>query len=99
MVLDYTETRKIKIEMRDYIKKILSNLPKSFSGSATTPAANHLFEIRDNVKKLSEYDTILFHHVVAQLLFLCKRERPDLQTAVAFLTTRVTAPDEDDIKK
>ena len=30
---------------------------------------------------------------------LCKRARPDIQTAVAFLTTRVMAPDEDDCKK
>jgi hypothetical protein len=30
---------------------------------------------------------------------LCKRARPDLQTAVAFLSTRVRAPNEDDYKK
>ena len=35
----------------------------------------------------------------AKLLFLCKRARPDIQTAVAFLTTRVIAPDVDDWKK
>jgi hypothetical protein len=33
------------------------------------------------------------------LLFLSKRARPDIQTAVAFLTTRVKSPDEDDYKK
>jgi hypothetical protein len=32
-------------------------------------------------------------------LFLCKRARPDIQTAVAFLTTRVKRPDTDDYKK
>jgi hypothetical protein len=36
---------------------------------------------------------------VAKLLFLCKRARPDLQTTVAFLTTRVKAPDHDDWNK
>ena len=29
------------------------------------------------------------HHVVAQLLFLCNCARHDIQTAVAFLATRV----------
>ena len=41
----------------------------------------------------------MFHHNVAKLLFLCKRARPDLQTEVAFLCTRVKAPDKDDYKK
>jgi len=37
-----------------------------------------------------------FHHTVAQLLFMATRARRDIQTAVAFLTTRVKNPDEDD---
>lgn len=37
-----------------------------------------------------------FHHTVAQLLFMSARARRDIQTAVAFLTTRVKSPDEDD---
>ena len=32
-------------------------------------------------------------------LFLCKRGRPDIQTALAFLCNRVREPDEDDYKK
>ena len=38
----------------------------------------------------------MFHHSVAQLLFLACRARRDIQVAVAFLTTRVKKPDEDD---
>jgi hypothetical protein len=37
--------------------------------------------------------------MVAKLLFLSKRARPDIQQAVAFLTTRVLSPDNDDYKK
>ena len=33
---------------------------------------------------------------MAQLLFMAMRARRDIQTAVAFLTTRVKNPDEDD---
>ena len=40
-----------------------------------------------------------FHHVVAQLLFLCKQGQPDIQTAVYFLITRVKDPDLDNLKK
>jgi len=41
----------------------------------------------------------VFHHYVANLIFLCKRARPDIQTAVANLSTRVKAPDVDNKKK
>ena len=36
---------------------------------------------------------------MAKLLFLCKRDRPDIQTAVAFMCMRVKPPDKDDWKK
>ena len=67
--------------------------------SSATPAANHLFDVNPLCEKLEKEDADYFHHVVAQLLFLRKRGRPDLLTAVAFLTTRVKHPDTDDYKK
>ena len=47
-------------------------------------------------KFLPEEQAVMFHHSVAQLLFLSMRARRDIQTAVLFLTTRVKKPDEDD---
>ena len=62
--------------------------------------ADHLFHIRDDddpaKRYLSEERAVAFHHATAQLLFLSARARRDIQTAVAFLTTRVKKPDEDD---
>ena len=40
-----------------------------------------------------------FHRTTAQLLFLCLRACPDIQTAVSFFTTRARNPDMDDWKK
>ena len=37
--------------------------------------------------------------MVANALFACKRARPDIKLVVAFLSTRVRAPDKDDWKK
>ena len=39
---------------------------------------------------------IAFHHTTAQLLFMAGRAWRDVQTAVAFLTTRVKLLDKDD---
>ena len=99
MNLDYTETGILKIEMTGYIENILKEMPAEMAGEAPTPAANHLFDVNPDQEKLSENQQEFFHHVVAQLLFLCKRARPDIQTAISYLCTRVTKPDIDDYKK
>ena len=99
MWLDFSLDGKVQVQMFDYIDNMLKDLPDDMGGTATSPAADHLFTVNETGRKLTQTQAELFHHNVAKLLFLCKRARPDIQTAVAFLTTRVTAPDEDDYKK
>ena len=99
MILDFSLPGKVQIKMEEYIKNMLMELPEDMAGLATTPAADHLFKINDTPTHLTDEAAMLFHHNVAKLLFLCKRARPDLQTAVAFLSTRVKQPDHDDYKK
>ena len=65
-------------------------------GQQATPAADHLFKVNEDGRKLGEDQSDAFHHTVYQLLFAANRARRDIQTAVSFLTTRVKAPDEDD---
>jgi hypothetical protein len=102
MTLDYSEQGKVKIniKMPDYIEKMLADLPaEEMAGEAPTSAANHLFSVNDNQTKVDEQKAQFFHTYKAKALFLCKRARSNLQTAVAFLCTRVQSCDEDDYKK
>jgi hypothetical protein len=100
MTIDYSVPGKVKISMDDYVRNLLEEVPEDMNGIASSPAAEHLFKINTtNPIKLSEEQAVLFHHYTAKLLFLSKRARPDIQTAVAFLSTRVKAPDVDDYKK
>jgi hypothetical protein len=99
MTLDFTEVGKVKIKMIDYVKKMLADLPKEMNGESPTPAGDDLFTVDDSKEKVSESRAQFFHTYVAKTLFLCKRARPDLQTAVAFLCTRVQACNDDDYKK
>jgi hypothetical protein len=66
-------------------------------GRAATPVADHLFNIRDKkeTRSLEEERALAFHRTVAQLLFMLTKARWDIQTAVAFLTTRMKSPDEE----
>ena len=65
---------------------------------STTPAGDNLFNVRES-PALSTLDAKRFHSFVAKLLYLSKRTRPDILTLVAFLTTKVHAPSEDDRSK
>jgi hypothetical protein len=87
--------------MIDYLKGVIQDFPEEITGRATSPAADHLFTIRSkkDSKPLEEKRAIAFHHSVAQLLFATTRSHKDIQTSVAFLTTRVRGPDEDDWQK
>ena len=99
MTLDYSTKKKVKVIMQDFVESILKDSPDDMQSTAATTAANHLFPVDEEAEKLEEQRAQIFHTFTAKLLFLCKRARPDIQTAVAFLTTRVIAPDVDDWKK
>jgi len=99
MMLDFSMDGKVVVRMDDYIEKVLDEAPEAMDGEAATPAAEHLFHVNDEAEKLDAEMSDLFHSFTAKLLFLGKRGRPDIQTAIAFLCTRVASPDEDDYKK
>jgi hypothetical protein len=96
MEFDYSCVGEVKINMRKYIEKIIDEFPEEITSTSATPAADYLFTVREDGRKLNEEQATTFHHTVYQLLFAANRARRDIQTAVSFLTTRVQEPDEDD---
>ena len=96
--MDYSGDGNVKVSMIKYLSSILDGFSEELGKPVSNPAADHLIQIRDEkeAKFLSEEKARDFHHVVAQLLFLANQARRDIQTAVAFLTTRVKNPDKDD---
>ena len=99
MTIDFSEKGKVKFIMNDYVENLLDEVPEEMSGHAATPAAHQLFTVNDKAEKISDEKSKQYHHLTAKLLYLSKRARPDLQTAVAFLCKRVKQPDVDDWKK
>jgi hypothetical protein len=80
------------------LKNVIEQFPEEISGRASSPAAEHLFAVRDESKArvLEEERALAFHHMVTQLLFMCTRARQDIQMVVKFLATRVKSPNKDD---
>jgi hypothetical protein len=96
MIFDFLDRDKVKINMTEYLSKVIADFPEEIIGKVATPAGDHLFKVRDDGRKLNEEQADAFRHTVYQLLFAANRARRDIQTAVSFLATRVQAPDEDD---
>jgi hypothetical protein len=72
--------------MIPYVKEIVK-LFAEYDGSnstAATPAAEHLFKVNDDAESLDQDLMTVYHNFVAKCLFLTKRARPDISTAVAF---------------
>jgi hypothetical protein len=94
--MEFNDDGTLEVSMIIYLKNVISEFPEMIKGKSATPAAEHLFTIREDkeARPLNEEQALAFHHTVAQLLFMATRVRRDIQTAVAFLTTRVKNPDE-----
>ena len=102
MILNFETPGEVTFKMEDYTTNMVKAFEKSVKqsiGTTKTPVADHLFQVRDDQDGLSEERALIFHNATAKDLYLCKRARPDIHTAVSFLITRVRAPDQDDWKK
>jgi Reverse transcriptase (RNA-dependent DNA polymerase) len=99
MVLDFSQPGAMKVDMSEYVKMVLHELPDEMIGTATTPAASYLFDINGDSEILDDDKKSTFVHYVMQLLYLSQRGRPDIRTAISFLCTRLTQPTDDDYKK
>lgn len=99
MKLSLRDDGTVSIDMKDYVKKAIDEFPEDITKNASTPANCFLFEIREGIPALDQTKKDNVHSTVARLLYICKRCRLDIQNAIAFLTTRVSKPDEDDWKK
>ena len=88
MIFDFSEKGKVKIDMIDYISKMIDEFSVKFKESdfAVTPASDDLFNI-DESEVLNKDKREEFHTFVAKCLFACKRARPDLHTATIALCT------------
>lgn len=97
MTFDFEKKGEVKITGDRYIKELLQQFP--VTTSVKTPAYTDLFEISEKSRLLNKKDNKLFHSIVAKLLYIAKRFRPDILTAISFLTTRVNSSTEQDMKK
>eukprot|EP00957_Ditylum_brightwellii_P144575 11012607-Ditylum_brightwellii.AAC.1 len=98
MKLDYSKKGEVGVDMKEYILHTIKDFPEEIGDKVTSSAAGQLFQVDPGGDKLNEELAQAFHTAVVRLLFVCESARQDIQTAIAFLTTRVNAPDNYDWK-
>ena len=99
MTLDYSEQGKLRIDMREYIKKTCNFYPEKLSETTNHPWGDKLFQVKENEVKLDDNQNSLFHTTVMKLMFLAKQGRPDILPGVCFLSTRIKNSTKQDLEK
>ena len=93
------EDRKITIDMTAQVQEIIDFFEQEVDGTVSTPANKNLMNVNDESKLLCKKKQENFHSVVAKMLYIEKRGRPDLELVTAFLTTRVSNSTHEDWDK
>ena len=89
MYLGYSTPGEVIVSIYSYTNEAIYKFPEEMMKSIKTPAGNHILKVENACEKLCERDKIIFHWLVAKLLFLSKRAWPEIQPTIALLTTRV----------
>jgi hypothetical protein len=97
MDFDYSKKGVVTISMTAMVEQVIEEM--GVNSSARTPATNELFQVDEKSPALDKERKERFHSTVAKLLYMAKRARPDILTAVSFLTTRCTCSTEQDWEK
>ena len=98
MKFDFRDRGKVKITMPGYVDEVLAEVD-DLPGEVKTPASPDLFTVNESSERLSSDDKERYHSLVAKLLYLAKRVRPDLLVAISFLSKRVQCPTRQDWRK
>ena len=94
---DFSVNGEVHISMEGYIRDML-DLYEVFADRAT-PATVDLYTITDNLEILDEKHMSEFRARVMKMMFVAQRVRPDILTAVIFLSTRMTKCTAEDVAK
>jgi len=96
MKIHINKNKIAEILTKDKIEEVIKMIGKELKGSVSSPATKKLFIVSPATNQVSNKKSDVFHSVTAKLLFITKREKPDIETAISFLTTMVYKRDDDD---
>mmetsp|Transcript_9758 Transcript_9758/g.13790 ORF Transcript_9758/g.13790 Transcript_9758/m.13790 type:complete len:100 (+) Transcript_9758:1379-1678(+) len=98
MKMKFREDGKLEINLNEHLESI-EEFGDTLGPMISSVAGKRLFDIDDKARKLSRKKVGCLDSVIAKLLWVLQRGRPDTCVRVKFLCTRVKDPDVKDWKK
>ena len=99
MDIEFPGNDTVEIGMKHYLNEALDAFPDEIKSTSTSPAAEYLFEVDEECELLPECHRKILHSIVAKLLYVATKGRPDLYVPIVFLTSRVSKANQDEWKK
>ena len=96
------DSKTVALSMRGYLHEAIEKfeeIERLGTKPANTPAKRDVFEVNEKTERLDERRRAVFHSITALLLYVAKRARLDISTAITFLCTRPSVADIDDWRK
>lgn len=94
MEFDFTKKGMVAVSLEKMVETVADEWDPEDQSTAKTPAANNLFNpcTPSTARLLTTDEKEKFHSIVAKLLYMAKRARPDILLPVNYLTSRVKGP-------
>jgi hypothetical protein len=96
MDIELLGDKKVAIATPQDINEAIEDFGEDLKTDAVNPAKSKLFIINHESECLANEKADIYHSITAKLLWVSQRSRPDLETAVSFLCTRVQQPTVED---
>jgi hypothetical protein len=89
MDIEFLGDKKVAIATPQHINEAIEDFGEDLETDAVNPAKSKLFIINHESECLGDEKADIYHSITAKLLWVSQCSRPDLETAVSFLCTRV----------
>ena len=94
--INYIGGVKVAVSTPHHVGKALEYFGETLKGKVVNPTTSQLFTITSEGKELDDLKKYRYHSITNKILWIMKRSRPYLETAVYFICPRVPCPTEED---
>ena len=85
MDIEFIGGKKVSLTKPHCINKVLEDLGKTLKENVVNLATSQLFTITNEAKELDEENKERYPSITTRILWIMKKSRPDLETAVYLL--------------
>ena len=99
MDIEFIADGKLSLFTKDYIEESIDLFGEEMITKVSSPSKKGLQNVDESSTILEKKYSDIFHSIVANLLWVAKRGRPDIEPVISFLCTRVTKSTKEDKSK